>query len=138
MQPASGSCATIYSILSSGVAAAGDGIGLAVVGESVASGGGGPSARLGVGSRESVIEVRIEVRIEAAHSFAGLKLGASAFAHVLRIASALSVSQFVPLDIQGYFESIPPGGASPLPLGVCLPDVVIPDVDLPDTGSCSD
>ena len=80
----------------------------------------------------------IEVRIEAAHSFAGLKLAASAFAHVLLIASARSVSQFVPLDIQGYFESIPPGGASPLPLGVCLPDVVIPDVDLPDTGSCSD
>ena len=37
--------------------------------------------------------------------------------------------------MQGYFDSIPPGGAGPLPPGVHLPDVVIPDVDLPDTGS---
>ena len=67
------------------------------------------------------------------------KLVASDFAHVLCIASALSVSQFVPLDIQGYFQSIPTGGASPLPLGECLQDdVVIPDEDLPDSGSCSD
>jgi hypothetical protein len=45
--------------------------------------------------------------------------------------------------MQGYFESIPPGGAGPPPPGVHLPDmvipdVVIPDVDLPDTGSGSD